>query len=207
MLFQGCAPCHSECSRCHGPGSESCDDNCRHFSQESRCVPECSAGYYSTNYNASITTSSRNHDDTNHNMTSGMCLPCYSHCFSCTGPLPSDCIVCKMFFIYDEFENRHSKDATVGFRSFLLLDHSLLIVPIVKLISIVSVLSRSVPASRGFHAFTCLFNRLSTNLWFATIKFCWYFNASEVKYLVFWCVAIYVSLYLLSLWVFEMLSI
>ena len=102
FCFQGCAPCHSECLQCHGPGSDSCDEHCRHYVESSRCVKHCSSGYFASQV-SQLTIP----------MSSNRCQPCHSTCNNCTGPTESDCGVCKLYTVFDNFENRHSADVTV----------------------------------------------------------------------------------------------
>jgi len=73
-----CLPCHSSCSTCSGPGSNSCL-SCATGSvlqNQSVCVMNCDKGFY---------------------VADGICLECSRNpiaCTACKGPLASDCTSC-----------------------------------------------------------------------------------------------------------------
>lgn len=83
---QGCMMCHPECKTCSGFGLSFCT-SCRHFFQGDKCVPECTSDYYFL-------------------PGDGRCHHCNSQCLRCNGATASDCVVCKLYKIYINFENR-----------------------------------------------------------------------------------------------------
>ncbi|KAM7537964.1 hypothetical protein Aperf_G00000061121 [Anoplocephala perfoliata] len=77
-----CAPCHPQCAGgCSGPSPNQCM-RCRNARYNGICLDKCYEGTYETNG------------------TDGerLCLPCHDQCGqSCTGPLASDCDVCRHY--------------------------------------------------------------------------------------------------------------
>jgi len=80
--------CHPECDTCNGFGLSFCT-SCRHFYQEDKCVPECTSDYYVV-------------------PGESKCQRCDHRCLSCSGGTESDCVVCKLYKVYFDFDNREN---------------------------------------------------------------------------------------------------
>ena len=88
-----CRPCHFMCKKCNGYGSHKdvCQE-CNDFEEDEQCIEKCSDDYYP-------------------DFKTKKCLPCYSECRKCQGPLISDCLSCKNYKVFEEGYDPYDEDS------------------------------------------------------------------------------------------------